>query len=66
MQTAYPQAAGFPVIADFTVGGARTSAKLTISALINGRRHNLEIVEVADKRQARRICAARGAQAWNF
>jgi len=54
------------VIADFTVGSSKVAPKLTISALINGRRQVLETVEVIDRRHARRMALAAGAQPWNF
>ncbi len=56
----------FPLAAEFTQGSKTRSPLLTLNYIVNGRRHTAEIVEVADKRQARRIATARGAQPWNF
>ena len=52
--------------AEFTVGSARRGPVLTINRIVNGHWHNVETVDVADKRQARRIATARGATPWNF
>jgi hypothetical protein len=52
--------------AEFTAGSTARGPVLAINQIVNGRRHNVETVNVADKRQARRIATARGLTPWNF
>ena len=52
--------------ADYTNGGAKRSATLTIAELANGRRFIVATHEVANKRQARQLAAQLGAKPWNF
>lgn len=60
------QIAGTQLIAEFTQGGQRSSPKITINRLVDGRRQHVETRAISGKREARAIAAARGAQPWNF
>ena len=52
--------------ADFTNGGAKRSATLTIYEISGGRRTLRAEHAVAGKREARALAAKLGAKPWNF
>jgi hypothetical protein len=55
------------LVADFYKGTKRKPCVLDISRLSDSSsRQLLETVAVADKREARKIAAERGAKCWNF
>lgn len=56
----------FILAAEFTNGSKTRSPSLAINQIVNGHRHNVELVQVTGKVQARQIAKARGATPWNF
>jgi hypothetical protein len=52
--------------AEFTNGGAKRPATLTLNRIENGRREFVSVHPVASKREARALAKAAGATPWNF
>jgi hypothetical protein len=52
--------------ADYTNGGAKRPATLTIAAITDGRRIVREVHNVSGKREARELATRLGAKPWNF
>jgi hypothetical protein len=52
--------------AEFTNGGKRRPATLTINVITDGRRRFVTEQPVAGKREARAVAKALGATPWNF